>query len=102
MESWTHSNTEFAMWTSENKKDCYKGIKKLLQGGALECNHVAVQNACAYNFFFFLNQYILKIGKLFVSNDYLNKSDFSVQFFLLGFSIICLQDHTESKCYLGY
>ena len=52
-----------------------KGIKKLLKWGVLECNHVAVCNSCAYNIFFFRTRYIIKIWKLFASNDfYLNSA----------------------------
>ena len=81
-----------------------KGIKKLLKWGALECNCVILRNSCAYNFFFFLNQVYSKNRKTVCRQWFLSKQIwfFQCKFFLSGFYIICLQDHTEFKCCLIY
>ena len=68
-----------------------KGIKKLLNWGALECNHVAVQNSCAYNFLFFSNQVFSKNRKTVCQQWFLSKLTwfFQCRFFYWSFLFVC-------------
>ena len=66
-----------------------KGIKKLLKWGALECNHVVLQNSCAYNFF--SNQVYSKNRKTVCQEWSLSKLIwfFQCKFFYWGFLFVC-------------
>ena len=76
-------------------------VPQLLKSGALKCNHGAIQNFCAYNFFFLSNQVLKKWqnclpAKVSIQTNMI----YSVRVFYLV--SICLQGHVEIKWCLSY